>query len=292
MSYLKTDRKKNQKYNKPWLIASAIFLVLILIGGVFTNRLVSSAIWFKSLLHIQNTDQSIINGDDNNIDYYNAKITALESENESLKKMFQSTSVVSAIASTTNISTSTIAKNSTTTKNGSTTAVIGTSTVTQKNITNISKRKRGSIFAVISRPPFSPYDTLTISGGENNGVLVGDLVFAAPDVIVGTVSVVFPNTSIVTLYSSPDQKQQVYIGSSAVSVESDGFGGGNFHIKIPSETKIKLGDPITWPSMDNILLGKVEKIDSTPGEAFSNILFKLLIPINEIRYVETLHYIN
>ena len=147
-------------------------------------------------------------------------------------------------------------------------------------------RPRGAIFAVTERPPMTPYDTLTIKGGSDNGIQVGDLAFAGPDTLVGQVSTVFSNSSIVTLYSSSGQQQQVYVGTSSNSIVSEGRGGGNFYIKVPSETKITIGDPVIWPSMQNILIGVVDKVDSNPGDAFSYILFRSLVPIYSIRYVE------
>jgi len=149
-----------------------------------------------------------------------------------------------------------------------------------------TKRPKGSIFAVTQRPPLSPYDALTISGGSANGIQVGDLAFAGQDIVAGTVTAVFKNSSIVTLYSSSGQQQEVYVGTSSNSVISEGRGGGNFFIKVPSETKISVGDPVIWPSMQNVLIGRVDKVDSTPGDAFVYILFKSLVPISNIRYVE------
>jgi cell shape-determining protein MreC len=121
------------------------------------------------------------------------------------------------------------------------------------------KRPKGSLFSVAQRPP---------------------------DVLVGYVTAVFPSTSIVTLYSSSGQRQEVYVGTSSEAVASEGRGGGNFYIKVPSETKITVGDPIIWPSMQNILIGVVNKVDAVSGDAFSYVLFRSLIPIHSIRYVE------
>jgi len=148
------------------------------------------------------------------------------------------------------------------------------------------KRPKGSLFSVAQRPPFSPYDTIVVNGGSANGIQVDDLAFASADVLVGYVTAVFPNTSIVTLYSSSGQRQEVYVGTSSEAVASEGRGGGNFYIKVPSETKISVGDPVTWPSMQNILLGTVNRVDAVPGDAFSYVLFRSLVPIYSIRYVE------
>ncbi len=148
------------------------------------------------------------------------------------------------------------------------------------------KRTRGSLFSVAQRPPFSPYDSIVVNGGTENGIQVDDLVFGSQDVLLGYVTAVFPTNSVVTLYSSSGQRQEVYVGTSSEAVVSEGRGGGNFYIKVPSETKISVGDPIVWPSMQNILLGTVNKVDSVPGDAFAYVLFRSLIPIYSIRYVE------
>ncbi len=148
------------------------------------------------------------------------------------------------------------------------------------------KRPKGSLFSVAQRPPFSPFDTIVVNGGSDNGIQVDDLAFASADVLVGYVTAVFPSTSIVTLYSSSGQRQEVYVGTSSEAVASEGRGGGNFYIKVPSETKITVGDPIIWPSMQNILIGVVNKVDAVSGDAFSYVFFRSLIPIYSIRYVE------
>ncbi|MEI6490349.1 MAG: rod shape-determining protein MreC [bacterium] len=148
------------------------------------------------------------------------------------------------------------------------------------------KRPKGSLFSVAQRPPFSPFDTIVVNGGSDNGIQVDDLAFASADVLVGYVTAVFPSTSIVTLYSSSGQRQEVYAGTSSEAVASEGRGGGNFYIKVPSETKITVGDPIIWPSMQNILIGVVNKVDAVSGDAFSYVFFRSLIPIYSIRYVE------
>ena len=70
------------------------------------------------------------------------------------------------------------------------------------------KRPKGSLFSVAQRPPFSPFDTIVVNGGSDNGIQVDDLAFASADVLVGYVTAVFPRTSIVTLYSSSGQRQE------------------------------------------------------------------------------------
>ncbi|MEI8061792.1 MAG: rod shape-determining protein MreC [bacterium] len=243
MTYLQTDRNKKNIIRKDYFFAIIFGILLITFGNLFSERLVGGVIWVKNLLHINGTPPAELD-QNQSPEYLNAKITALQSENDSLKSFLNANDDVN------------------------------------------TKRPQGSLFAVSEKPPFSPYDSITIRGGSQNGIQVDDIVFAGPDVIVGYVSKVLDTTSIVTLYSSSGEHQEVYVGTSSDTVVSEGRGGGNFYIKVPSETKVAVGDPIVWPSMQNILLGKVDKVDAAPGDAFSYILFKSLIPISSIRYVQ------
>lgn len=65
---------------------------------------------------------------------------------------------------------------------------------------------------VIIRPPKTPYDNLIVDAGEDQGVEVGDLVYAESDYGIGRVSEVYAKSSRVTLFSSSDNKEQVLVG--------------------------------------------------------------------------------
>lgn len=243
MNYRQTDRRRNKFFGADRLIGIIFGIVLILLGSLFSDSLVSGVFWVKNIFNF-NKPAPQYSEENQSLEYLNSKIIALESENESLKNFLNANDGV-----------------------------------------NVA-RPNGSLFSVAMRPPFSPYDSIVVNGGSENGIQVDDLVFASKDVLIGYVTEVFKNTSIVTLYSSSGQRQEVYIGTSSESVASEGRGGGNFYIKVPSEKKINIGDPVIWPSMQNILLGTVNKVDADPGDAFSYVLFKSLIPIYSIRYVE------
>jgi len=243
MSYLQTDRRKRNFLGRDRIIGVIFGLLLIILGSLFSDSLVSGMVWVKNIFNFHNSVPQYAE-ENQDPQYLNAKITALESENEGLKSFLNTNDGVNV------------------------------------------KRPKGSLFSVAQRPPFSPYDSIIVNGGSDNGIQVDDLAFASQDVLIGYVTAVFPHTSIVTLYSSSGQRQEVYVGTSSNAVASEGKGGGNFYIKVPSETKINIGDPIIWPSMQNILLGTVNRVDSVSGDAFSYVIFRSLIPIYSIRYVE------
>ncbi len=142
--------------------------------------------------------------------------------------------------------------------------------------------------SVIIRPPRSPYDSIVIEGGENEGVHPGMIAYAELQYAIGRVTEVKERTSIVTLFSSSNQREDVLIGMSASSslAIAEGRGGGNFYIKIPRNIEVHVGDPIVWPAANLVLLGTIEKIDADMGGTYSHIYFKSPINIQSLRYVQ------
>lgn len=139
---------------------------------------------------------------------------------------------------------------------------------------------------VLSRPPRVPYDSLIIDIGEDHDVQPGDLVYAEMDYIIGHVEVVHSASAVVKLFSSPGEKIDVLIGSSTIPVVAEGRGAGNFYIKVPKNVDIAEGDQITVPGITPIVLGTAEHIDTSEGEAFFHIYFKLPVKLNSIHYVQ------
>lgn len=153
---------------------------------------------------------------------------------------------------------------------------------------------------VVLRPPRTPFDSLMIDAGSDQDILEGDLVFADVNYAIGVISSVSEKTSTVALFSSSGQKIDGLINSDLESsmststkrvnslspVSIEGRGGGNFYIKLPKNIKVKSGDPIIWPGAETIILGVVEVVESTEGDAYSQIYFKSPINMNSLRYVQ------
>ncbi len=138
---------------------------------------------------------------------------------------------------------------------------------------------------IISKPSFSPYDTLIVDRGEQEGVREGDLVLLDDTVIVGEISVVYNHTSVVTLYSSPEQKTEVLIGPNAIESIATGKGGGNFELKLPRNTNIKEGDAVTLAKVPTKLFGLISVIDTSPSDAFEHVLFRSSVDISELKFL-------
>lgn len=143
-----------------------------------------------------------------------------------------------------------------------------------------------TLAAILARPPQSPYDSLVIDIGTNNGAHIGDVVYAQSTFAIGKIVKTDAKNSVVTLFSSSGQKQSVLIGSSTTAVEAEGRGGGNFYIKIPRNIHVVAGDPIMWPDLRSVLLGVVDVVDAGEGDAYAHIYFKSPVNIQTLRYVE------
>lgn len=139
---------------------------------------------------------------------------------------------------------------------------------------------------ILARPPRIPYDSLIVDVGEDHDIQVGDLVYGEMDYLIGHVDAVYSKSSVVKLFSAPGEKIDVLLGSSTIPVVAEGRGGGNFYIKVPKNINVTEGDEITVPSLKSIVLGTAEKVDSSDGEAFSYIYFKLPVSLNALHYVE------
>ncbi|MEQ1500151.1 MAG: rod shape-determining protein MreC [Parcubacteria group bacterium] len=124
---------------------------------------------------------------------------------------------------------------------------------------------------VLSKPPRSPYDTLVVDSGSSVGVSAGSRVYLADGVIIGFVTNVTPNTSLVQLFSTGDNKQEVILSRTGTSFTLTGKGGANFSLDVPKDTDILWGDVFLYPSSSGSVVGSVYYIDQNSQSSFKTI---------------------
>ncbi len=139
---------------------------------------------------------------------------------------------------------------------------------------------------ILSRPPISPYDTIIIDVGSNDGVTVGDKVYTDGDTLVGDIAETYANQSKVSLYSTPGRVIPIIIGSTNAEVQAVGRGGGNFTAKLPVELEVKKGDTIIMPQIRPHIFGVVEDILVDSSDSLQTVLFKTPINIHEFRFIQ------
>lgn len=157
---------------------------------------------------------------------------------------------------------------------------------TLKALLGRGETQKRVLSAVLVAPNTSLYDTLVIDIGEQNGVMVGNRVFAFGTIPIGEVSRVFLNTSLVTLFSSPGMETPVLLGPSGIRTTARGRGAGNFEARLPRQTEVSTYDTVTIPGIGSGPFAVVEKVIEYPTDPFQTILFKNPINQNELEWVE------
>lgn len=127
------------------------------------------------------------------------------------------------------------------------------------------KSDSGVLASVIARPPESPYDTLVLAAGENDGVALGMGAFGAGGVPVGVVSAVTDDFSRVTLFSAPSMTTHGWVGRGNLPVVLKGSGAGTLSASLPRSAGVAAGDRVFVPGQGAIPIGTVARVDGDPS---------------------------
>ena len=147
--------------------------------------------------------------------------------------------------------------------------------------------------AILSKPNQSLYDTLVIDAGSNEGIKIGQIVFAFSSVPIGRITEVYPESSKVILFSNPGEKTTVVVTHATagqagknISMELVGRGGGNFEMVMPSGVTFTPGDQVVLPGITPYVVGTVQTIISDPRDSFSKAILTSPVNIQELNFVE------
>lgn len=138
---------------------------------------------------------------------------------------------------------------------------------------------------VLAKPGLSLYDTVVIDAGEREGIAAGDLVLADESVVLGIVASVDARTATVRLFSSPEEKTDVFVGESGLPAVAIGKGGGTFELKLPRNAGILEGDIVTLASTTGKVFGKVTYVSESASDAFEKALFKSPVDASHVTMV-------
>lgn len=130
---------------------------------------------------------------------------------------------------------------------------------------------------VLSKPPYSPYDTFILDIGRDQSVSVDDVVIVE-NLAVGKIVEVYKSYSKAKLFSSPGNMFEGNFGDKDKTLQATGEGGGVFTALLPIGSSVSEGDPIILPSISSKVFGIVEKVEELKTEGFKKIYFNL--PIN------------
>ncbi len=156
-----------------------------------------------------------------------------------------------------------------------------------KRLLNRAAGRAVTIAGVLQRPPGTPYDTLVVDLGRQQGAVVGSLVSMGGSALVGVITEVMESASRVTLFSSPGQVHDgvLMVGEVAVAVSVEGQGGGSLRAQVPAGSGARVGDTVRLPGVGMGLVAEVRQVHARAGESFETIYFSLPADLNA-RYVE------
>jgi cell shape-determining protein MreC len=138
---------------------------------------------------------------------------------------------------------------------------------------------------VIARPPFSPYDTVIIDRGADDGIVSSAPVYYGASRALGYVRTVYNKHALITLFSSPNVETTVYVFGPNIFTTAYGEGGGVIRISVPQGVAITEGDIVTLPSLAGGVLGTVHTVRSVPTEPEQHAYVVLDVPLQSLRLV-------
>ncbi|HAQ03142.1 hypothetical protein A2467_01165 [Candidatus Nomurabacteria bacterium RIFOXYC2_FULL_36_8] len=139
--------------------------------------------------------------------------------------------------------------------------------------------------SILTKPNFSPYDTIIIDIGTNLGVAVGDKVYSDVVTPLGEVSAVYSDTSLVTLYSNPGQVTEAMMDGTNTSVELVGRGGGNFEMTIPIDLPYTNGTFVYLPNFKPEVVATIEEVISSPNDPVKKVLLRSPVNVQSLKWV-------
>ncbi len=138
---------------------------------------------------------------------------------------------------------------------------------------------------VLSKPPYSPYDTLIIDVGSSDGVFLGNRVYMSDNIIVGIVKNVTQHTSLVELFSSGGVEQEATVARTGATFTLKGLGGANIELEVPKDTDIIWGDVFLYPKFTPSMIGSIYFIDSNSQNSFKKVYVRLPGNVFSAKYV-------
>lgn len=138
---------------------------------------------------------------------------------------------------------------------------------------------------ILTKPNYSPYDTIIIDIGSKEDVIAGDKVYS--DVVnpIGEVSVVYDDTSLVTLYSNPGEVTEAMLDGSNTSVELIGRGGGNFEMTIPVDLAYTYGGLVYLPNIQTQIIAIIGDVISSPTDPLKKVLLSSPVNVQNLKWV-------
>ncbi len=141
------------------------------------------------------------------------------------------------------------------------------------------------VAGVIARPPHTPYDTIIIDRGSNDGIVLHAPVYVGGTNAIGYIREVFHDTALVVLFSSPGVESTVFVFGPNLFTTAYGEGGGIIRLSIPQGITAKKGDVVILPSLDTGVVGSIHDLVSNPTEPEQRAFVSSDVSLQSLRLV-------
>ncbi len=156
-----------------------------------------------------------------------------------------------------------------------------------KSLLGRNANKTHAILAtIISKPPTSLYDTLIIDAGKDNGIMVGQVVYANGSTPIGKIDHVSDRSSVVRLYSTSGEKTEARLSPNGVDVILEGRGGGNFSAEVLHDLVVDPSAIVVTKETSSHTIAYFKKITSDPRDPFQTLLLISPVNMHELHFVE------
>ncbi len=112
----------------------------------------------------------------------------------------------------------------------------------------------------VTSPLASLYETFRINKGENEGIVIDDIVYTRGRIAVGKVVSVTRNTALVRLFSKDSAENLGTLIGGQASFKVIGNGAGTFKAKVPKDIPVSEGDAVLLTENQELSLGTVSLI--------------------------------
>jgi cell shape-determining protein MreC len=129
----------------------------------------------------------------------------------------------------------------------------------------------GILAGVLARPPVSPYDTLLVDQGSDDGVGLGARVYGPGGTPIGAVTEVLRRSAQVTLYSTRGSLQYGWAGANRTPVELSGAGSGGFFATAPRDAGLVPGDGVYLAHGGALPIGVVVELTTDPSAPLTEV---------------------
>ncbi len=158
-------------------------------------------------------------------------------------------------------------------------------TLLKESFDRIPIEKDFVLSSILTKPNYSPYDTIIIDIGTDSNISTGDKVYANDLTPIGEVSEVYAKTSLVTLYTNPGEVTEAMMEGSNTSVDLIGRGGGNFEMSIPVDLTFLKDGFIYLPGLQSEIVAIIEEVISSPNDPVKKLLLRSPINVQNLKWV-------